>query len=129
MYGCLYTSLTKTGAIAEYRKVLARLGLRPEAQEPRDLTSVLVVVEPVLDLTDAAVIKRLRVDAAAILRDDDEALELCRLISDIARAEGYSAVLSPSVAAHGARNLNIYIDTPPSQLQLSPGAKREPLNY
>ena len=73
--------------------------------------------------------KKVRVDAAAILRDDDEALELCRLISDIARAEGYSAVLSPSVAARGARNLNIYIDTPPSQLQLSAGAKREPLNY
>lgn len=54
-YGCLYTALSREGAIAEYRKVLGEyVGLAASDDEKRDVVSIHVSVEPVLDLTEAA---------------------------------------------------------------------------
>ena len=52
-YGCLYTSLSREGAVAEYEKMLTRFGLAPEEDQRRDLVTVRVTVSPVLDLTTA----------------------------------------------------------------------------
>lgn len=128
-YGCLYTSLSRAGAIAEYRKVLASTGLEPQEDRERDLTTIFADVEPVLDLSDPQVMRRLGVAPAALTWDADVDLEFCRRLADWARSERYSAIPSPSVAAAGERNLNLYIDVSPSNLKLADGSVREPLNY
>ncbi|MEJ7809783.1 MAG: RES family NAD+ phosphorylase [Gemmatimonadaceae bacterium] len=128
-YGCLYTTLTRDGAVAEHRKAAHHAGLDPRETEPRDLVSILVTVAPVLDLTDARVRRRYQVTLAALRGDDEGDLETCRMIADIARAEGYRAILSPSAARRGAQNLTIYLEGRAAKLRLVEGADREPLNY
>jgi RES domain-containing protein len=49
---CLYTAYEDDGALAEYDKLALEPGY---ARQPRDLVSLQVDVEPVLDLTDAAI--------------------------------------------------------------------------
>jgi len=83
VYGCLYTSLSREGAIAEYRKLSASAagGTRLRRHE---LVSIAVHhVGPLLELTDPAELRRFGVDSPEqILADTDEALELCRAITD-----------------------------------------------
>ena len=129
-YGCLYTSLSREGAIAEYRKVAGGyVGLASSDAEKKDLVSILVRVEPVLDLTDRSVRRRYGVSLAMLTGDSDESLETCRSIADLARAQGYRAILSPSAALRGAANLNIYLEGRAANLRLREGPSREPLNY
>lgn len=128
-YGCLYTSLSRAGAIAEYRKVLASTGLEPQEDRERDLTTILARVEPVLDLSNPKVMRRLGVGTDGLTGDEDADFEFCRRLADWARSEGYSAILSPSAAAAGERNLNVYFDVSPQKLQLELGSVREALNY
>ena len=59
--------------------------------------------------------------------EDD--LESCRLVADLARLEGYDAILSPSAALNGVQNLNLYIDGRADHLRLMEGPDRIPLNY
>jgi hypothetical protein len=42
--------------------------------------------------------------------DEDDSLEVCRMIADLARQQGYHAILSPSAALAGSVNLNLYLD-------------------
>ncbi|MGH7647515.1 MAG: RES family NAD+ phosphorylase [Gemmatimonadaceae bacterium] len=128
-YGCLYTSLSPDGARAEYAKELARLGIGAADDQPKDLVSLDVGVSRVLDLTDATVRKRLRVARAALTGDTSGDLETCRLVADLARLDGYDAILSPSAARAGARNLNLYIDRRADHVRLMEGPDRGPLNY
>jgi RES domain-containing protein len=129
-YGCLYTSLTQQGVIAEYQKELTqRLGITPEMDRQRDLVSIHARVERVLDLTDAAERDRLGVNHDVLTGDTSEALEICRLVADVARLDGYQAILSPSAALSGAHNLNLYIDGRAADVYLVEGSIRVPLNY
>jgi len=104
-------------------------GLEPQEDRERDLTTIIANVEPVLDLGDPRVMRRLGVVPAALTGDADVDLEFCRRLADWARSERYSAILSPSAAAPGEWNLNVYIDVSPSNLELADGNVREPLNY
>lgn len=61
--------------------------------------------------------------------DAEDDLESCRIIADIARLEGYDAILSPSAALDPGRNLNLYIDGRADHLRLMDGPDRIPLNY
>src|ERR1700731_4635211 len=110
-YGCLYTSLTRAGAIAEYHKELAKVsGISAEEDHPRDLVSIHVVAKRVLDLTKPAVRKRMGVSLETITGDRVPDIDACRAIADLARLQGYRGILSPSAAADGMKNLNLYID-------------------
>jgi len=125
-YGCLYTAATREGAIAEYRKALTKMGLT-RSPMVRDLVSLDVSVEPVLDLTSVSIRRRLRVSIDTLRSDDSEALESCLSLADYARAEGYGAILTPSAALKSATNLAIYIDGRADRLQLDAGPDRETL--
>ncbi len=137
-YGCLYTAVSADGAREEYLRYLAALNFKPEDDAPRDLVSLQVRVSRVLDLTS----RTIRNKVAAMLgldgtlpidrlRGDEPAdLSLCLAIADWARAQGYVAIMSPSAASRGSKNLNIYIDVAgPSHLRLDAGPDREPPNH
>lgn len=66
--------------------------------------------------------------ARAWSRSDDD-VEICRAVADLARFAGYNAILSPSAAIAGERNLNLYIDGRADQLHLNEGTDRIALNY
>lgn len=129
-YGCLYTSLSRDGAVAEYRKELTRVsGIKPEEDQPRDLVSLYVMARRILDLTADAVRRQFGVSLSVIVSDRPQDIETCRTVADLARMKGYNAILSPSAAAHGKENLNLYIDGRADDIRLMEGPHRESLNY
>jgi RES domain-containing protein len=128
-YGCLYTSLSPEGARAEYAKELRLIGIDAEADQPKDLVSLTVGVARVLDLTDPDRRKHFGIALETLIGDAEDDLESCRIVADIARLEGYDAILSPSAALVAGRNLNLYIDGRADHLRLMDGPDRIPLNY
>ena len=129
-YGCLYTSLTRAGAIAEYHKELAKIsGISAGEDHPRDLVSIHVVAKHVLDLTKPGTRKRMGISLETITGDRVADIDSCRAIADLARLQGYRGILSPSAAADGKKNLNLYIDGRADDVSLMEGVGREPLNY
>lgn len=128
-YGCLYASLSPDGARAEYAKELRRVGIDASADQPKDLVSLRVGVARVLDLTDPRQRTHFGITLETLTGDGEDEVESCRIVADLARLEGYDAILSPSAALDGARNLNLYIDGRADHLRLMDGPDRLPLNY
>jgi hypothetical protein len=56
-------------------------------------------------------------------------IDACRAIADLSRLQGYRGILSPSAAADGMKNLNLYIDGRADDVSLMEGVGREALNY
>ena len=122
-YGALYTSLTTVGARAEHLKYLAQAGVIVPTT-PRDLVSLDVEVAPIVDLTDQ---RSSPVDpSSSFLTSDSRAdVEACRGLADFIRAGGHCGIIAPSAAAHGEKNLIIYIDlASPSSIRLDVGTDR-----
>ena len=113
----------------EYTKELRRIGIDAATDQPKDLVSLTVSVARVLDLTDAARRNHFGVALETLTGDTDDDLESCRIVADLARLEGYDAILSPSAALDVARNLNLYIDGRADHLRLMDGPDRIALNY
>jgi hypothetical protein len=128
-YGCLYTALTREGAVAEYDKALRYAGLARDEDAERDLVTVHVDVEPVMSIITMDFLRGSGLAAAELTTDTDESFEICRTIADYARAAGYCAIISPSAALAGQRNLTIYFDGRADRIHLDVGSVREPLNY
>ena len=120
IYGCLYTALSKKGAIAEFQKILDRFDDFPKT---RDIVSIKVELEPVVDLTDPAT-SPIPPTTAFLTGDTDEDIEQCRKLADELRSFGYVGILAPSAAARGEKNLMIYIDGPASSVMLEDGGDR-----
>lgn len=126
VYGCLYTASSKEGARAEYEKYLERENTDPARAKPRELVSIEVDINPVLDLTDEET-ALVPPSSAFLTGDDPEDLERCRVLADTAREQGYTAIMAPSAALEGEKNLMIYIDGVAGDIQLDDGGKRLPL--
>ncbi len=126
VYGCLYASFSTEGATAELAKL--RAAATPASGgvtfASRELVSIEVSVEPVLDLTDPDIIESLGVNVADFLGDDDASLERCRTVSDYARAEGFRAIIVPSAALQTEKNLIVFLDGPSHELELEDGPDR-----
>ena len=125
----LHVALPGEGTLAEYSKELRRLGIDPAADQPKDLVSLKVAAALVPDRTLAAERRRFGVSRRTFTGDADDAVERCRLVADLARMRGYGAILSPSAALEGARNLNLYIDGRADRVRLMDGPDRVPINY
>ena len=133
-YACLYTALTRAGALAELERMRASAG---SAVAARDLVSIQVGrLEPVLDLTVPATYHAVaeaageRPDAALLTEDGAAAYEHCRRLADVARARGNTALLVPSAAAPGERNLVIYFDVvAPKHVDIDNGPDRETIRF
>ena len=128
VYGCLYTALTPEGALGEWGKYLRRAGVSARLAPPRDLVSLRVRVDPVLDLTSRTVRREMGISLATLTGDEEGDLEACRSIADLARQQDYCAILSPSAAMRGSRNLNIYIDGLAGAYDLDEGGDRTPVS-
>ena len=120
VYGCLYTALSKKGAIAEFQKALDSFDNYPKT---RDIVSIKVGIDLVVDLTDPAT-SPIPPTTAFLTGDTDQDIEQCRKLADELRAFGYAGILAPSAAARGEKNLMIYIDRRASSLVLEDGGDR-----
>jgi RES domain-containing protein len=120
VYGCLYTALTRKGAIEEWRKTLRGLDDTPKK---RDVVSIAVDIAPVVDLTDPES-SPVPPGSPFLTGDSDEDLERCRQLADSLRAFGYVGLVVPSAALPGGKNLIIYIDGPASAVSLEDGGDR-----
>lgn len=125
-FGCLYTSLTPRGALYEYRKACLR---NPSFRNShRVLVSINVEVEPVLDLREGEVRRKVQLSKETIQGDDPEDVEKCKrtaaeAIYDHAAIVAPSAAVPPSVDDEPA-NLMIYESSPGQTLELEVGGDR-----
>lgn len=84
---------------------------------------------PVLDLTDATIRETFGVSLASLAGDTPAELEACRTTADLARQQGFNAILAPSAARPGEENLMVYIDGPAASYHFETGPDRIPLNH
>ena len=127
-YGCLYTSVSRAGAVAEWQRYVERAG--PGAhRRPRDVVSIAVHVQPVADLTDPTFRRRFGVALTQLTGDADSDWEACRTVADVLRAERYRALHVPSAALADAANLIVYFEGVAGDLLLDEGGDRIALNY
>ncbi|MCK4782794.1 MAG: RES family NAD+ phosphorylase [Desulfobacteraceae bacterium] len=112
VYGCLYTSLTKRGALAEFAKFFHNLSD--------------VDLDPVADLTNKAT-SPIPPDEPFLTGNDPSDFEACRALADSLRAAGYVALITPSAARPGEKNLDIYLDGLAGNKHIDEGGERIPL--
>jgi hypothetical protein len=122
---CLYTSYTAAGALAEYDKLAA--GEAGYAARPRDLVSIHVDVEPVLDLGDEDVRARYQVTERGLLGAGYGTSH--RVVREAVLRDGFRAIRAPSAAGEGIVNLMIYPESHSGRLRYSDGPDRLPINF
>ncbi|GJG89732.1 hypothetical protein tb265_49130 [Gemmatimonadetes bacterium T265] len=126
---CLYTALTPEGAIAELEKHAALFG----GPTRRDLVSVQVAVDGVLDLTYGRTRARWGIDLATLTSDTPADLAACRALARRAVLGGdvggaYGAVLAPSAALDGGVNLIVYVEHTGHLREVTNGPDRVPIS-
>jgi RES domain-containing protein len=122
-YGCLYTSLSKLGARAEFDKYLIQTGLALDKVNPQEIVSIKVRVNNVLDITSRKN-GYVNPDEVYLVGDETAHIEKCHKLADAARFAGFLGLLVPSAALRGEKNLIIYIDGPSKEIDLDVGNKR-----
>ncbi|MGA8870283.1 MAG: RES family NAD+ phosphorylase [Candidatus Acidiferrales bacterium] len=108
-FGALYTSLEAAIAAKEVARGLRQRGIDPD-QFPDGAWWVYeleVKLDSVLDLTDAVVLQKSGLSESSLTGGD---IRQTREIAAEARKHGYEALLVPSAAASGSRNLVIFLD-------------------
>lgn len=128
---CLYTALTREGALAEYRKhfLANAFGVAPGLLAPRDLVSIDVGAEPVLDLTRPRVRAAFGISLEQLTGDGRSDLAMCRRVAWDAFRLGHRAILAPSAALEGERTLMLYVESQQGRLTVRNGPDRIPINY
>lgn len=122
---CLYTSYTADGALAEYDKLA-----REEAgysTRPRDLVSIQVDVEPVLDLGDPEMQARYEITDRQLR--GRSYVPCHRVVREAVLRDGYRAIRAPSAAVDGVVNLMIYPESQDGRLRYADGPDRLPINH
>lgn len=128
-YGALYTALHPFGALLEHSKYFGAPNLGG-LTKPRDLVSLRVTVNPVLDLRDAAWLGAYPNWPASVLGNTDSCREVCRSLADDAIDMGFRAIRVPSSMIPGNSaldNLVIFVNGPAHGLDLMEGPDRYPI--
>lgn len=108
-FGALYTSLDPKTAAQEVARGLRARGVDPEQflDGAWWVYELEVKLEFALDLTDAAVVEKSAISADSLTGSD---VNETRRIAAEARERGYVALVVPSAAAPGSKNLVIFLD-------------------
>ena len=126
-FAVLYTSIEGATATREVARGLRQRRIDPD-QFPHGswwVYELEVKLESVLDLTDPNVLKRIRISESSLTAND---ISATRAIASEARKGGYQALLVPSVAVAGSKNLVMFLDKVskrPTVLSSKPVAFRE----
>lgn len=122
-FGAIYVSLEKDTAIAELKRRAAQTGIGVDKLLPRILHLIEASLQRVLDLTDEETRRNWGLPIEEITSDDPQP---CQEVGRAARKAGYEAVLFPSAAREGGRNVAVFTDRlrPGSALEVT---EREPL--
>jgi RES domain-containing protein len=126
VYGCLYTALSEQGARAEFEKIRPKFAAAPGTSRRRDVVSINVDIDPVVDLTNPET-SPVPPNTSFLTGDRPEDIEQRRALAHALRAAGYVGIITPSAAAPGEKNLVMYIDGPAWGIQLDDGGDRIPL--
>ncbi len=118
--------MTRMGAIAELEKASHVTATINFQRWDRDLVSILVELEPVADLTNRKT-SPISPDEPFLTGDDPGDYEACWALADLLRTEGYVAIISPSSAQQGNKNLNIYLAGLAGNIKLRDGGDRIPI--
>lgn len=107
--GVLYASFEKVTAVAEVARGLKLRGINPMEYGPDDWWAyeLELTSSRVLDLTDPKVLERLQISAAAIVGDE---VAVTRQIGKQALEAGYEAIVAPSAAHEGGKNLVVFLN-------------------
>jgi RES domain-containing protein len=108
--GVLYASFAGDTAIAEVTKGLIARGINPQSYAPGDwwMYELEVSLDAVLDLTDPGVIERLQLAPERLLQSD---AAYTRQIGKQASEAGYEAMIAPSAARIGEKNLVVFLES------------------
>lgn len=123
---CLYTAYTRAGTLAEYDKIVR--GDPAYRHRPRDLVSILVDVEPVLDLLDTALQAHYGVSQDEMVAPSYSTCH--RTVRRAILEDGYRAIRAPS--ASGLREqhtLMLYPERSGGRCSAVNGPDRIPINY
>ena len=121
---CLYTSYSAAGALAEYAKLAREAGY---ATRPRDLVSIQVDVEPVLDLTDPQVQARYAITDRLMRSTGYPPCH--RVVREAVLRDGFRAIRAPSAAVEDVLNLMIHPESHDGRLRYADGPDRPAINY
>ena len=115
----LYLSMDRDTCLAELDKYAERgaITLKKDLPHPLTLSPWEIKLSCVLDLTDASVREQLLIDEQTLCQTDWEKLQNfyeiiapTQRIGELAKDFGFVALLTPSAARPGGRNINIFID-------------------
>lgn len=108
-FGALYTSFAAATAAEEVAKGLRLRGVDPGKFLEGDywIYELELNLENVLDLTDAGVLERSKISYASLVGSE---INRTRDIATQARELGYQALVVPSAAAPGDKNLVVFLD-------------------
>lgn len=111
-FAALYTSLDPVTASKEVARGLRQRDIDPSQFSPSSwwLYELEVEIESVLDLTNPEILQRIEVKSEALTRDE---LNTPRNLAAEARSNGFEALLVPSAAAPGSKNLVMFLDKLP----------------
>jgi RES domain-containing protein len=115
-FGAIYVSLEKETVVAELKRRATQTGIEVDELLPRLLLVVKAELQQVLDLTDEENRRRWSLSSKEIISDE---YRTCQEVGRAARKAGYEAVLFPSAAREGGRNLAVFTD------RLRPGSTLE----
>lgn len=108
-FGALYTSLEATSAAKEVARGVRQRGVDPDQFQKGAwwVYQLEVKLEAVLDLTDADVLQKSAIAEGSLTGSDVNATTQ---IATEAKERGYEALLVPSAAALGSKNLVLFLD-------------------
>lgn len=123
---CLYTAYTQAGALAEYDKIVQ--GDPAYRHRPRDLVSIRVDVDPVLDLLDPALRDHYEVSEDELVASTHTACHW--IVRRAVLQEGYRAIRASSATElREERTLMLYPERSGGRCNLSNGPDRLPINH
>jgi RES domain-containing protein len=106
--GILYASFEKAVAVAEVTKGLKARGINPEDYGPDEWWAyeLELASDRVLDLTDPKVMEALNITHSSIVANE---IAITRQIGKQAIEAGFDAIIAPSAAHPGGKNIVIFL--------------------